>query len=285
MAASTTILSTAVEAATKRRPGWGHHLQPRGASVVVVGAHADDILVGAAHLCVDAEVAANVLDVVVTDGAGNLLPAGVATREDLVRIRIEEEMEVARRAGFMGVAMLGFTSTLIKNLEDDAPTKRIAELIQGIDTVVTHHPVDEHVTHVAVAQRVLQAISLLPKNDRPQELLGMEVWGELGWVTRERLKFFPIDDLDAVRELMTVYESQNAAQGYHDGLVGRLAANATFADAHLARRARGLVRLLDMSELIGRPPMEVESFVRTLHAEAEEARLRRLSDLLQGCPR
>lgn len=63
-------------------------------------------------------------------------------------------------------------------------------------------------------------------------------------------------------------------------LVGRLTANATFADAHAVRRARGVVRLLDMSELIGSSLAEFEGFVRTLHDEAEKIRMRRISDLL-----
>ena len=277
---------TCVSSATAR-PTCLHHNSrgrpsQRQANVAVLGAHPDDVVVGAAHLCVNPVAAATVRDVVVSDGAGNVLPPGVASPAELVRLREGEEVRVAKNVGFAGLDFLRFSSDEVQNLNNAAPTQAITEAIHGVETILTHNPTDFHPTHAAVLLRVVGAIAAMPADQRPRELWGMEVWGSIDWLDARRLRHFDVECVDDVTALMKTYVSQNSIQRYDAGLAGRLAANATFADPHVERRAEGLVRLVDLSELIGARADEVSALQERYHKEAAQRQARLLDDVLSG---
>lgn len=251
------------------------------AQAVAVGVHADDIIVGFPHACV---YGSTCVDIVMTNGAGNVLPPGVMSSAELVKIREDEEIEFARQAGFAAVALLGFSSAQLKNAADAGPTEALADLLRKATPAVvfTHSPLDGHPSHLAGLARLLGAYELMPRHHQPKQLLGGEVWQSLSALPAGLVHSKPIANIEHLTKLVKVYESQNSAQRYDVGLPGRWRANATFANPHQSCRADGVALYVDLTPLLGQPPTALFDFVDNIYEQARRAQIDELRQVVLG---
>ena len=127
--------------------------------------------------------------VVVTNGAGS--PRADLyekyTDEDMIIVRKKEQKKAAFIGEYSGVALLDYTSSQVKDANNEKPVDELEALLRKAapKVVYTHNLADKHDTHVGVTLKVIKAIRRLPKELRPEKLYGCEVWRNLDWMLDE----------------------------------------------------------------------------------------------------
>jgi LmbE family N-acetylglucosaminyl deacetylase len=155
---------------------------------MAIAAHQDDVEVMALEGILAGFGTGNrcFMAVIVTNGAGSPRNGRYANHSD-------EEMQVIRRleqkkAGFVGeysaVALLDHASTAVKSAKNSGPKEDLKAIVGAAQPKIlyTHNLADKHDTHVAVTLRTIEAIRELPIEQRPNRLLGCEVWRDLDWL-------------------------------------------------------------------------------------------------------
>ncbi|HBU11667.1 MAG TPA: PIG-L family deacetylase [Clostridiales bacterium] len=194
---------------------------------------------------------------VVTDGAGSPRAGLYAdyTDEQMKTVRIKEQNKAATVGEYAAQIQLGYPSKAVKDPAENAVVQSIADVILACkpDVIYTHNFADKHDTHVAVALRVLAALSMLRGRFTPKKLYGMEVWRSLDWMNdSDKTVFDASAHPNLAAALMGVYDSQiMGGKRYDSAVLGRRAANATFFESHGTDEMELAVYAVDMSALLG----------------------------------
>jgi LmbE family N-acetylglucosaminyl deacetylase len=205
--------------------------------------------------------------VVVTDGAGS-------PRDDLYRDYSDEQMRAVRaveqkKAAYVGEfaaqLLLDYPSASIKNPADPDPLADLTALLRLArpQVVYTHNLADKHPTHVAVALRTITALRSLPASERPQRVIGCEVWRDLGWMLDEDKVVFnttPHENLQMA--LLGVFDSQiSGGKRYDLASMGRRRANATYFASHAVDAMDSMAAGMDLTPLIHDPSLDPWEYV------------------------
>ncbi len=226
---------------------------------LAVGAHADDVEFMALH---------GILEcfrredrwfgaVTCTDGAGSARSGHYAGWENarMAAVRVEEQRAAAGVGAYGFAVQLAHPSAAAKEpgrrdaLVDDLVA--ILSLARP-ECVYTHNPFDKHPTHLGVLRAVLQAIRLLPPDQRPARLIGCEVWRGLDWLPAPFKLTLPVDSHpNLAAALNGVHDSQiSGGKRYDLAVEGRRRANATFFDSHTVDDARRVDYGIDLGPLL-----------------------------------
>lgn len=205
--------------------------------------------------------------VAVTNGAGTPrdgLYAGL-TETEMIEVRRKEQRKAAVLGEYAGVALLDYTSDVVKR-GARGPVEDIQALVSAARprVVYTHNPADRHDTHVAVMLRVVEALRGLPEDVRPGALYGVEVWRDLDWLTEADKVYLDASGHDNLAAaLVEVYDSQNCGgKRYDHAAVGRRKANAVYARSHTCSDEWTQVSFgMDMTPLLRDPTLPVLEYV------------------------
>jgi LmbE family N-acetylglucosaminyl deacetylase len=247
-----------------------------------VGAHADDLEIMAIHGILECYEQAErwFCGAVVTDGAGSPGTPEHA-RAALSNVRRHEQERAATLGRYGAQIFLDYSSADVKDPRDDRVVTDLVALLRATrpEVVYTHALSDAHETHVAVALRLLAACRALPTTERPDRVLGCEVWRDLDWLSPVDKICLAVDDRPELQaELLDVFASQLSAKNYVAAALGRRAAHAAFSDSHASDRHRGVVWAMDLSPLVA-GPADATEYTRELVRRLEDdvlARIRRL---------
>lgn len=223
--------------------------------------------------------------VIATDGAGSPRSNEYAYLggNEMRRLRLLEQLEVARRGKYSAMLCLGYASS-------DARGSAQADLLADItdvllasnpEAVFTHNLADKHDTHVAVALACVEACRSLPPDRRPQRLYGCEVWRSLDWLAdTDKVLLDVTGAAEVMQPLMQVYESQiGGGKRYDLAAVGRKRSNATWLEAHACDRAEALEYAMDLTPLMLDPTLDPAQFVLQKLRSFEDDVLQRLARL------
>jgi LmbE family N-acetylglucosaminyl deacetylase len=247
-----------------------------------VGAHADDLEIMAIHgiLACYEQAERWFCGAVVTDGAGS--PGTVEhERAALAEIRRGEQERAATLGRYGAQIFLDYSSADVKEPRDDRVVTDLVALLRATrpEVVYTHALSDAHETHVAVALRLIAACRALAPAERPERVLGCEVWRDLDWLSPVDKVTLPADERPELQAaLLGVFASQLAAKNYAAAALGRRAAHAAFSDSHASDRYRGVVWAMDLSPLVA-GTADVSEYARELVRRLEDdvlGRIRRL---------
>jgi len=249
-----------------------------------VGAHADDLEIMAVHGILECFEHSErwFSGVIVTDGAGGPSRGASADGEALTVRRRREQERAAVLGKYGAVVFLDHPSSAAKS-----PTERsvIDDLVAVLRetrprVVYTHAVTDAHETHVAVTLRLIAACRELLPAERPERVLGCEVWRGLDWLTAPHRVELAVDALPELqRELIEVFTSQVSEKRYDRATLGRRAANAVFSESHVTDRHDALTIAMDLTPLVaevGRPETLVQTYTRSLESDVL-ARIGRLT--------
>lgn len=249
---------------------------------LAIGAHQDDIEIMAYHGIVACyrrpELSFGA--VVVTDGAG-CPRTGVYenySNEDMCRIRLEEQKMAALVGDYDMLAALAYSSSEVK---DTTNTEVVTALLEVLETtrpevVYTHNLADKHETHVAVALRTLEALRVLPEDQRPKQVLGCEVWRGLDWLAdEEKVSLDCSEHPNLHAALLGIFDSQiSGGKRYDLGALGRCHANATFLESHGVDKTTSLTLAMDLTPLVYSETYEPEAYtlkyIEQFHASVKE---------------
>jgi LmbE family N-acetylglucosaminyl deacetylase/predicted NBD/HSP70 family sugar kinase len=237
---------------------------------LAIAAHQDDVEIMAFHgilHCFQREDRC-FCAAIVTDGSGS--PRDDLYRDytdgEMQRIRRKEQKKAALVGEYGALVLLDHPSAAVKDGADEAPVADLIRLLQAArpQVVYTHNLADKHDTHVAVALRVVEAIRRLPARERPQRLLGCEVWRNLDWLLdadKVALDVSAHENLQAA--LLGVFDSQICGGKRYDlATLGRRRANATYYASHRVDVTTGMSFAMDLTPLIQEPGRNIEAYVQ-----------------------
>lgn len=253
----------------------------RGASMLGIAAHPDDLEFMAWHGIFAAFGQRKFGGVIVTDGGGSARAGryGALNDVELAAVRWEEQKKAAVVGGYAAVTTFGMQSAHIKTGVNDVVLKALDDVLDTArpEVVYTHNLLDAHATHVAVAMHVIAALRALPAVARPRAVYGCEVWRGLDWLSAKDRVTFDVSGHEALAHaLMGVHDSQIASGKRFDlATLGRKRANATYAEAHALDRAETVELAMDLTPLIKDPTLDVHDFAMgAVHRFADDASAR-----------
>jgi LmbE family N-acetylglucosaminyl deacetylase len=223
-----------------------------------IGAHQDDLEFMAYYPILQGfrEKAEAFAGVVVTNGAGSARDSFYKDYSDaeMVEVRRQEQRKAAMVGDYSVQFQLNHPS---KHVKDPASTVAIDDLEAILKAarpreVYTHNLADKHDTHVGVALKLIAAIRRLPKAERPQKLVGCEVWRDLDWMNDKDKVVMNVDGHENLADaLMGVFDSQICGGKRYDlATRGRRKAHATYSESHATDVAQNLIYGMDLTALI-----------------------------------
>ncbi|MBK8617726.1 MAG: PIG-L family deacetylase [Anaerolineales bacterium] len=218
--------------------------------------------------------------VVVTDGRGS-------PRDDLYKNYSDDDMRLVRfkeqrKAAFVGEfaaqVMLDLPSKIVKDSAREETVEDMLKVLRATkpQIVYTHNLADKHDTHVGVTLRVIEALRRLDQSERPERLVGCEVWRALDWMVDSDKVLMNVSDHENLQlALLGVFDSQIAGGKRYDlASMGRRRANATYFESHGVDAATGLSYAMDMTSLMNdtkkSPAVFVEEFIQRFAMDVNE---------------
>ncbi len=250
-----------------------------------IGAHPDDLEIMAAHGILECFASSErwFTGVVVTDGAGSAraFEYQAYTDEQMKAVRRAEQKKAAYLGEYAAQFLLEHRSSAIKSAASPDLLADLLEILRvtGPEVVYTHNLADKHDSHVAVALRVIAACRALEPSQRPQRLIGCEVWRDLDWLCDADKLPMPLDRHEHLQNaLLGVFDSQIAGGKRYDlATAGRRRAHATYSESHGTDQHSLLSFGMDLTPLMheGDPGAHVAALLRRFEDDVA-ARLRRL---------
>ncbi len=224
--------------------------------------------------------------VVVTDGRGS-------PRDDLYKDYSDDDMRLVRfkeqrKAAFVGEfaaqVMLDLSSKIVKDASRQESVEDILTVLRATKPqfVYTHNLADKHDTHVGVALRVIESIRRLDQAERPERVVGCEVWRALDWMPDPDKVLMNVSEHKNLQQaLLGVFDSQIVGGKRYDlASMGRRRANATYFESHGVDATTGLSYAMDMSPLMSdktKNPVEfAQDFIQRFAQDVRD-RIRRMS--------
>ena len=202
-----------------------------------------------------------------TDGSGSARTGAYAACGDaeMMAVRRREQEQAALVGRYGAMVQLDYPSKIVKDAGDIALRDDLRAILAATQprVVYTHNPADKHETHIAVVIPVIQAIRMMPREQRPERVHGCEVWRSLDWMPdAEKV----IHDLSAHENLAAalngIFDSQIAGGKRYDlATLGRRRANATFFDSHATDKAEMLAFAMDLTPLAHDDSLDIVEYV------------------------
>lgn len=225
---------------------------------LAIAAHQDDVEMMAPHgilECYDSDTEF-FSAVVMTNGAGSPRADAYAfvTDAEMIRLRKAEQKEAADIGRYSALVLTNYPSAAVKKAGNQGVLEDLVEIIRAArpDIIYTHNPADKHLTHVAVAVRVIEALRALPVEYRPKKLYGCEIWRSLDWVSDGEKTVLDLSGHDGLRaKLIGVFRSQiHGGKRYDSAIMGRQRANATFLSPHATDGISSAAYAIDMTPMM-----------------------------------
>jgi LmbE family N-acetylglucosaminyl deacetylase len=232
-------------------------------------AHQDDIEIMAAQPIIECFQQNDkwFTGVVVTDGRGSPRDSLYQnyTDDEMRLVRFKEQRKAAIVGEFAAQIMLDIPSKIIKDSSRNEPIKDILEILRATkpNVVYTHNLADKHDTHVGVALRVIQALRKLDQDERPERVVGCEVWRALDWMVDSDKVMMDLSTHENLQlALLGVFDSQIVGGKRYDlASLGRRRANATYFESHGVDETTGLSYGMDMTPLINDVNLDPVEFI------------------------
>jgi LmbE family N-acetylglucosaminyl deacetylase len=237
-----------------------------------IGAHQDDLEFMAFHGILSCFASEDKWfgGVTCTNGAGSSRsgPYTEFSDREMMAIRRQEQNTAAVIGGYAAMIQLDYPSSAVKSptateLKDD-----LKEILTACrpEVVYTHNPADKHDTHIGVTIAALLAMRELPRDQRPKQVIGCEVWRNLDWLPDSEKVLMDVSGRDNLAAALNgVFDSQIAGGKRYDlATLGRRAANATFFDSHSTDASTQLIFGIDLTPLITDDSSDIVDYVCNL---------------------
>jgi LmbE family N-acetylglucosaminyl deacetylase len=235
-----------------------------------LAAHQDDIEIMAAQPIIECFQQKDkwFTGVVVTDGRGSPRDSlyGDYTDDEMRLVRFKEQRKAAIVGEFAAQIMLDIPSKVMKDAARKEPVDDILAILRATKPkiVYTHNLADKHDTHVAVALRVIDALRRLDPAERPERVVGCEVWRALDWMVDTDKVTMDLSDHENLQfALLGVFDSQIVGGKRYDlASMGRRRANATYFESHGVDETTGLSYGMDMTSLMTDASLKSAEFIQ-----------------------
>ncbi len=253
-----------------------------------IGAHQDDLEFMAFHgiLTCFGQEDKWFGGVTCTSGTGSSRTGSYAAlnNTEMATIRRQEQNKAAVLGRFGAMIQLDYDSDAVKrpsSLDLKNDLKAILSATQP-QVVYTHNPADKHDTHIGIVVAALQAMRELPREQRPKQVIGCEVWRDLDWLLDcEKVVMDVSGHDDLAAELNGVFASQiGGGKRYDLATLGRRAANATFFNSHATDHGTQVIFGIDLTPIVADESKDILDFVcghiERFHADVRQKLAERL---------
>ena len=223
-----------------------------------IGAHQDDLEFMAFHgICeCHGRTDQRFGGVVCTSGAGSARQGRFAQVSDaeMASVRQAEQIAAAQAGDYAVMLQLGFTSAEVRDRDDVRLREDLVSILSGSHpgVIYTHNLADKHPTHLGVVRAVIEACRALPREMRPQRLIGCEGWRDLDWMPDDEKVLMDVSGHGALfANLASCFASQiEGGKRYDLAVAGRRAAQATFFNPHAVDNSTSLIYGMDLTPLL-----------------------------------
>ncbi|MFN3408923.1 MAG: PIG-L deacetylase family protein [Limisphaerales bacterium] len=234
-----------------------------------VGAHQDDLEFMAFHGILQCFGKTDQWfgGVTCTNGSGSARTGPYAhfTDAQMMAVRKQEQRTAALLGQYAAMIQLDYPSSAVKSATDPALKNDLKEILAVTrpHIVYTHNPADKHDTHIGVVVAALQAMRELPRDQRPKQVVGCEVWRNLDWMPDAKKFLMDVSGRDNLAAALNgVFDSQIAGGKRYDlATQGRRAANATFFESHATDKTTQLIFGMDLSPLVADESLDILNYV------------------------
>jgi LmbE family N-acetylglucosaminyl deacetylase len=234
-----------------------------------LAAHQDDIEIMAAQPIIECFQQKDkwFTGVVVTDGRGSPRNSIYEnyTDDEMRLVRFKEQRKAAMVGEFAAQLMLDIPSKIIKDASRPEPVDDILAILRATKprVVYTHNLADKHDTHVGVTLRVIEALRKLDPAERPERVVGCEVWRALDWMVDSDKVTMDLSRHENLQfALLGVFDSQIVGGKRYDlASMGRRRANATYFESHGVDDSQGLSYGVDMTVLMNDSNLNPAKFI------------------------
>ena len=256
-----------------------------------IGAHQDDLEFMAYHGILECFARADRWfgGVTCTNGSGSSREGAYAAFSDTQMMAVRRtEQDTAAVIGQYGVMIqLDYPSQATKSPNDPSLQNDLRAILEATrpETVYTHNLADKHDTHIGVVIAALLAMRDLPRDQRPNRVIGCEVWRNLDWLPDAEKVLMDVSGRDHLAAALNgVFDSQIAGGKRYDlATLGRRSANATFFDSHATDRANQVIYGMDLTPLVRDETRDIVEYVgglvERLQADASTKLRRRLGNV------
>jgi len=253
-----------------------------------IGAHQDDLEFMAFHGILNCFGSRQNYfgGVICTNGSGSARTGPYAKFSDaeMMAVRRREQNAAALVGGYGIMLQLDYPSSAVKSPSDTRLKEDLVEILRATkpEIVYTHNLADKHDTHVGVAIAALQAMRELPREQRPRNAWGCEVWRNLDWLPDADKVLMDVSGRDNLAAVLNgVFDSQIAGgKRYDTATFGRRAANATFFESHATDKTTQLVFGMDLTPIVTNETADIVDytcdFIAKFQADVKEKLTRRL---------
>jgi LmbE family N-acetylglucosaminyl deacetylase len=202
-----------------------------------------------------------------TNGSGSARTGPYAhfTDAQMMAVRKQEQRTAALLGQYAAMIQLDYPSSAVKSATDPALKNDLKEILAVTrpHIVYTHNPADKHDTHIGVVVAALQAMRELPRDQRPKQVVGCEVWRNLDWMPDAKKFLMDVSGRDNLAAALNgVFDSQIAGGKRYDlATQGRRAANATFFESHATDKTTQLIFGMDLSPLVADESLDILNYV------------------------
>ncbi|MFK7850387.1 MAG: PIG-L deacetylase family protein [Akkermansiaceae bacterium] len=234
-----------------------------------IGAHQDDLEFMAFHGILECFQKPDqwFAGVTCTNGAGSsrIGPYETFSDEEMMAVRREEQNTAATIGKFGSMIQLDHPSRVVKSPTDHQLDEDLLEIFRATqpEIVYTHNPADKHDTHIGVTIAALRAMRELPPEQRPQKVIGCEVWRDLDWLADDEKVIMDVSGRDNLAAALNgVFDSQIAGGKRYDlATLGRRSANSTFFSSHTTDEATQVIFGMDLTPLVANNTTDIVGFV------------------------
>lgn len=202
-----------------------------------------------------------------TNGSGSSRTGLYAdcTDAQMMTIRRREQRAAALTGRYGAMIQLDYPSSAVKSATETSLKNDLKQILGATkaEVVYTHNPADKHDTHIGVVIAALQAMRELPKEQRPRQVIGCEVWRNLDWMNDADKVLMDVSGRDNLAAALNgVFDSQIAGGKRYDlATLGRRAANATFFESHATDRSTQLIFGMDLTLLVMDEKLDIVDYV------------------------
>lgn len=250
-----------------------------------VAAHQDDIEIMAYHGIAECFGRTDrwFSGVVVTNGAGSPRAGvyGTYSDEQMQAVRRQEQRKAAMIGEYAIQVQLAHPSAAVKDRAHAGVQADLDQIFRAAraEVVYLHQPADKHDTHIAVLGHCLAALRRLPRELRPRQVLGCEVWRDLDWMVdtdKQVLDAGRYPNLAAA--LVGVFDSQiSGGKRYDLATAGRRLAHATYHTSHATDQHQGITWAMDLTPLVQDEGLSLADYTRAAIARFQEDVAQRLA--------
>jgi len=234
----------------------------RKGNILVIAPHADDDVLGAGGAMAAASgQGKGIFSVYITDGRSSPRQDPSISDEAMAARREEEARSALQAVGATGAFFLKNRSEDLAGEAGKKTAKELAEIFQFMqpEEVFLPAPYERHRTHQRCTRISIDA--LRRAGDLKTTLLGYSLWGSF-WGEKKRvvrdISPFIKKKVDAV----LAHASQLDSKSYQQGILGKNNYEAVFWESHEPQKAAFVEIFLDMTELLERKDLTLESFIR-----------------------